>query len=287
MTEQTERITFTSAEGFPLVADCWGDPNRDPVLFMHGGGQTRHSWGGAARRLAMRGWHTITVDGRGHGESGWSKEGNYDLDDYVADFCCILEQIGRKTAVVGASLGGRTGLVGIGEGLEASSRALILVDIAPRTEKEGVARIRQFMRANLDGFASVEDAADAVAVYRQHRSRPKDIEGLKKNLRYKEDGRWYWHWDPKFLNRQDWADSGRRNRLHNAAQNLGLPTLLIRGGGSDVVSPEGVREFLDLVPHAAFVDVAGAGHMVAGDKNDVFTDAVEGFLTDSVDSAAA
>lgn len=271
-------IAFQSSEGFPIAADTYGDPSHDPVLFMHGGGQTRHAWGGAAAALAKHGWYTISMDHRGHGDSGWSEDANYELDYFVEDFHTVQEQIGRRMVVCGASLGGRTALLGLGGGNQDLTSALILVDIAPKTEPKGVARIQQFMRANLDGFPDLEAAADAVAAYREHRSRPKDISGLKKNLRLKADGRWYWHWDPKYIDQRDREDPSRVERVREVTPNIKVPTLLIRGGSSDVVSPEGVKDFLDLLPTAQFIDVADAGHMVAGDKNDIFTDAVMEFL---------
>ena len=271
-------IAFQSSEGFPIAADAYGDPSHDPVLFMHGGGQTRHAWGGAAAALAKHGLYTISMDHRGHGDSGWSEDANYELDYFVEDFHTVQEQIGRRMVVCGASLGGRTALLGLGGGNQDLTSALILVDIAPKTEPKGVARIQQFMRANLDGFPDLEAAADAVAAYREHRSRPKDISGLKKNLRLKADGRWYWHWDPKYIDRRDREDPSRVERVREVTPNIKVPTLLIRGGSSDVVSPEGVKDFLELLPTAQFIDVADAGHMVAGDKNDIFTDAVMEFL---------
>ena len=271
-------IAFQSSEGFPIAADAYGDPSHDPVLFMHGGGQTRHAWGGAAAALAKHGWYTISMDHRGHGDSGWSEDANYELDYFVEDFHTVQEQIGRRMVVCGASLGGRTALLGLGGGNQDLTSALILVDIAPKTEPKGVARIQQFMRANLDGFPDLEAAADAVAAYREHRSRPKDISGLKKNLRLKADGRWYWHWDPKYIDRRDREDPSRVERVREVTPNIPVPTLSIRGGSSDVVSPEGVKDFLELLPTAQFIDVADAGHMVAGDKNDIFTDAVMEFL---------
>ncbi len=156
----------------------------------------------------------------------------------------------------------------------------------------GVARIRAFMRQGLDGFADLESAADAIATYNPHRPRPKDLSGLKKNLRLKDDGRWYWHWDPRFMALQEPQEEGldgipssrmvQAERLEEAARHITVPTLLVRGGSSDLLSEEGAAHMLSLVPHARQVDVSGAGHMVAGDRNDHFNSAVTEFLEHDV-----
>jgi pimeloyl-ACP methyl ester carboxylesterase len=67
-------------------------------------------------------------------------------------------------------------------------------------------------------------------------------------------------------------------RLGAAASSLRLPTLLVRGGESDVLSVDDSIRFLDLVPHAEFASVAGAHHMVAGDDNAVFENVLGDFL---------
>src|SRR5262249_19237717 len=117
-----------------------------------------------------------------------------------------------------------------------------------------------------------------IASYIPHRPRPTDLRGLAKNLRLGSDGRYRWHWDPSFAN----PNRVRRDpeRFLRAARGLKVPTMLVRGKMSDVVSDDTTTEFLACVPHAKYVDVAGAGHMVAGDRNDVFSKAVTGFLTE-------
>ena len=249
------------------------------MLLLHGGGQTRHAWGGTGAALGRRGWHALALDLRGHGDSEWPADGDYTLEALVDDLAASLGALGRPAAVVGASLGGLTGLVAVGERSMEGISALVLVDVAPRLEPEGVSRIVEFMSARLDGFATLEEAAEAVAGYAPHRPRPASLEGLRKNLRRGEDGRWRWHWDPRLVTGELRPSASRDpDRLAAAARRVRIPTLLVRGRMSDVVSPEGVREFLELVPHAGFVDVSGAGHMVAGDDNDAFTRAVVEFL---------
>jgi pimeloyl-ACP methyl ester carboxylesterase len=277
-----EPVEFRTHEGIILRGDAWGSPEAKPVLLLHGGGQTRQSWGRTAAWLGRAGRRAICLDARGHGESDWSPDGRYSLWDFAEDLRRVVEVLGERPAVVGASLGGITALLAESRFGPEFLSELVLVDITPRTEPEGVERIIEFMRAKPEGFESVEEAAEAVAGYLPHRRRPKDASGLERNLRRGEDGRWRWHWDRRIL---EMGNLGREEGgnvdsglLSEAARSLRIPTLLVRGQLSDIVSPEGVEEFLSLAPHAEFVDVSDAGHMVAGDSNDVFTEAVSGFL---------
>ncbi|MGE3144464.1 MAG: alpha/beta fold hydrolase [Pseudorhodoplanes sp.] len=280
--------TFTGAAGNKLSADVFGDKG-DPVILLHGGGQTRHAWRSTASEIARTGHVAYALDQRGHGDSEWVADGGYDFADFAADLAIVARELARrsgsKPSVIGASLGGIASLVAEanaereGEGLFSS---LVLVDITPRVNAEGVANIHGFMRAHArEGFASIEDAADAVARYLPHRPRPKSNEGLKKNLRLSPDGRWRWHWDPRFIEgMRRHPDSRERNEamLIEAARRIRIPALLVRGSSSELVQEAHVKEFMQLVPHAEYVDVSGARHMVAGDKNDHFSTAVLGFL---------
>ena len=101
---------------------------------------------------------------------------------------------GRKPIAIGASLGGLTALLAEGEAAESLFAALVVIDIAPRMDPSGVARITGFMRGHRQGFASLAEAAEAVAAYRAQRPRPGNLDGLRKNLRKGPDGRYRWHW---------------------------------------------------------------------------------------------
>lgn len=265
-----------------LVADEFAvaEP-RGTVLLLHGGGQTRHSWKGTAHKLAAAGWTAVSFDARGHGDSSWATDGDYSMDVLVGDLVAIVERY-PNPVFVGASLGGLTSLVGIGEG-QVAGRGIVLVDVAPRLSVAGTERIGAFMREHAEtGFADLGEVAEAVAAYNPTRSRPASVEGLRRNVRLRGDGRWYWHWDPAFMTGHavEATRDEREDRLRAAAQGVAVPALIVRGKQSDVLTEEGVRDFLGLVPHARFVDVGGAGHMVAGDDNDVFNEAVIDFLAD-------
>ncbi|GAA4546901.1 alpha/beta hydrolase [Pseudonocardia xishanensis] len=276
-----EHIVLDGTAG-KLAGDRWPaqGERRGAALLLHGGGQTRHSWFRTAQALAAAGWEATALDARGHGDSEWAPDGDYGTDALNADLVAVVDQLGEPALLVGASMGGMTALVSQGEhgGL---ARALVLVDIVPKVEPAGVQRILDFMGANPDGFASLDEVAAAVHAYNPHRKRPPNPEGLRKNVRLRENGRWYWHWDPAFLRI---TDEPRRSSNHEraaaAARRITVPTLLVRGAQSDIVSEDGVRELLELIPGSKHVDVSATGHMVAGDDNDVFTRTVLDFLAE-------
>ena len=276
-----EHKRLKASDGLMVAADCFGDPTHPPALLLHGGGQTRHSWSGTARRLAEAGWYAVSADLRGHGESDWDPTGEYGNTGFRDDAIAVARSFDRPPVMIGASLGGISSLLAIAHAGNDLASALVLVDIATRMEVDGATRIMEFMQGGAeDGFATLEEVADAVSAYNPHRPRPKDISGLEKNLRRGEDGRYRWHWDPTFMKPAPLKEDSliSPDILDAAAAKLELPTLLVRGKSSDLLSEEGARTFLEQVPHARFADVSGAGHMVAGDRNDLFSDAVLDFL---------
>ena len=277
-------VKFNVCEGLKLAADVKGAWTGHPVLLLHGGGQTRNAWKGTGRVLAYEGFFSVAVDLRGHGESDWSPEANYTLDACAADIAAIVRALGRKVAIVGASLGGLASLHTIGKSPDLECSALVLVDVAPKTRATGRHRIKEFMRANPGGFASVAEAADSVSQYLPHRPRPSDLSGLTKNLRLKKDGRYYWHWDPRLF------DGGLTDSINEAREGLELsaattsvPLLLVRGTNSEIVSEEDAAAFRSVAPQAEYVEVPSAHHMVAGDNNDIFSRIVVQFLNQHID----
>ena len=263
--------------GLTLAGDSWGDSSGPLVILQHGGGQTRHAWKGTGVTLAAAGYHAVAFDARGHGDSDWAANGDYTQDAMVDDLVAVTDAVGGgRPVLVGASMGGGTSLVAAGEGY-VDATALVLVDIAPRLELDGAAKIQAFMSKGGDGFATLQEVADAIADYQPHRPRPRQLDGLAKNVRLGEDGRYHWHWDPRFrTGPRDMEE--RRKRLETCTRQLELPTLLVRGGLSDILTEEGAQEFIGLCPHAEYVNVPGAAHMVAGDRNDIFGAAVVDFL---------
>jgi pimeloyl-ACP methyl ester carboxylesterase len=275
-----------------LAADRWEPAPRagrhGAVVLLHGGGQTRHSWRRTGQRLADSGWTAIALDARGHGESDWDSDGDYGIEALVSDLLAVVGGLRERPVLVGASAGGLTSLIAQGERPELA-RALVLVDVTPRIELDGAAEVTNFMRSGADGFASLDEAAEAVVAYNPHRAQPPGVDGLRKNLRQVGD-RWYWHWDPRFLSGASRPGSKSVEaqlleltaRAEAAARAISVPTLLVRGAESRIVSPATAHELRQLIPAARQLDVSGAGHMVAGDDNDVFCGGLLEFLETEV-----
>jgi pimeloyl-ACP methyl ester carboxylesterase len=280
---KSERTIFDGFEGVRLVADVRGDPNDWPVLFLHGGGQTRFAWGRTAETVANNGWRTIALDLRGHGDSDWAPTGDYSKTSFCADIVAVADAVGKPPVLVGASLGGTSAMLAEGTSDRTVSSGLVLVDITPNPNPEGVLRIQRFMASGLEGFATLEEAAAAIASYTPNREKPFNPAGLRKVLR-ERDGRWYWHWDPAFIEhgRTEAVANRLSGLLDVAMNNIHVPTLLVRGLLSDVVTQKNVDELVTRLPGATVVSVEGAAHMIAGDQNDAFSTAVVEFLTKQI-----
>jgi pimeloyl-ACP methyl ester carboxylesterase len=285
-----EPFSIRGPAGVRIVADRLGDPQARAVVFLHGAGQTRRSWSKAAAAVAQRGWQAVTVDLRGHGESDWSSEADYRVVSFAGDVHEVLRKLPPQPVLVGASLGGFTSMLLAGELSPGIASAVVLVDIVPHMDQSGGMRILAFMAERMEaGFGSLGEVADALAEYNPHRRRPTDLDGLTANLRRRGD-RWYWHWDPQFISGTaafqpfETTDPDRMYAAVDTILRGGVPMLLVRGQMSDLVSQVRAEEFLARFPQVEFTDVRGAGHMVAGDRNDIFAGAVLDFLARHVDA---
>jgi pimeloyl-ACP methyl ester carboxylesterase len=281
-TADATMIEFIMSDGVRLVGEAYGAPGAPAILFAHGGGQTRYAWTSVARRLGAAGWRTLALDLRGHGDSDWAPDGNYRHERYGQDLVDVARTMGNSPVVVGASLGGNSAMLAAGTFGRESFRALVLVDVTPRLDKEGVDRILAFMDRYIDaGFGSLEEAAEAITGYLPgRRGRQSNVASLERYLRRREDGRYRWHWDPLFVR----GDTDSRlspaqvETIAQAVRHIDIPILLVRGSNSELVGEEAVADFFEMAPHAEFHDVAGAGHMIVGDRNDVFAETLAGFL---------
>ena len=273
-------MKFKVSSGLNIEATALGNPDDPLVILLHGGGQTRHAWGGTAEKLSQAGFYAVAIDLRGHGDSDWSQEGDYAIESYKEDLVSIIHQLGKDASLIGASLGGMVSLSTAGDKeCRDICNALVMVDIGIYPNEDGSNEILNFMSSGSKGFSSLEEASDSIASYLPHREKPKDISGLKKNLRLKEDGRYYWHWDPRFLDSRP-KDMSEDYRQRQKAFALGVeaPTLLIKGAMSNILTQKEVEDFLGIIKHSEFIEIKNAAHMVAGDRNDIFAAEAIDFL---------
>lgn len=265
----TAKRIILPGDGVDMVADAYGDPTAPPVCFFHGGGQSRRSWAGSARRVASAGYYGLSFDLRGHGDSGWASDGDYLLEAYGRDVEAIVASLARPTALVGASRGGQSALVG-GSRRPDQVRLIMLADVAPQIVDTGVDNIRDFFRASDGGFASLEDAADAL---HHHLGQPRlpNVSGLAKSMR-KQGDRLFWHWDPRSTLPEFLHPASEGDALLAAAQRVTTPVVLVKAELSDILSDESVATFQRLTPQLQVEIAHGVGHMFTGDHNDAFAE---------------
>jgi pimeloyl-ACP methyl ester carboxylesterase len=274
----TAAVSVVARDGVRLAASRF--PGRGPgVLLAHGFGQTRQAWSQTQQRLAAAGRGSLAWDARGHGESDRNPASSpYSGPQLVDDVLAAAEAIGAAPVLVGASMGGLTGLMAQASGRAFS--AMVLVDITPRWEAAGVERILGFMNAHPDGFDSFEHAADQIAEYLPHRRERKTPAQLTHLLSARPDGRLQWHWDPRLMSEFIPGTDALQAQIEDACATLDIPVLLVSGGRSDLVTDRTVQHFLELAPHAGHVRLPHATHMVAGDDNDAFADTLIRYLNE-------
>jgi pimeloyl-ACP methyl ester carboxylesterase len=262
-------LTFPSFDATTLAArQCDGVAGATPVLLAHGFGQTLESWSGTQAHLSAAGFPSLAFDMRGHGRSGRNAADlRYHEAQFVADLHAAADHLPDGAVLVGASMGGLTGL--LAQAQRPRFAALVLVDVTPRWESAGVERIRGFMEARPSGFADYAEASEAIGAFLPHRRERKTPDQLRHLLR-ERDGRLHWHWDPRLLHEFVADSDALQAHVAAAARRVDVPVLLISGGRSDLVSDRTVADFLALVPHARHERIADATHMVAGDDNDAF-----------------
>lgn len=261
-------IVRFNGDGLQLVGEAFGDPAAPPVLFFHGGGQSRSAWRGSARIVGDAGFYGVTFDLRGHGSSDWAADGDYLVDAFGRDIEVLLQQFARPVTLVGASRGGQASLIG-GSRHPDRVRLIMIADVAPLMRDEGVNGIRAFFAEGEAGFATLDQAADSLA---RHLNQPRmtDAARLARSMRQDGDGYWHWRWDPatghlKFLHPPSEGEA-----ILAAAERTTSPIVLVRAELSHLLTDHGVARFRELTPQLQVVTAKGVGHMFTADRNDAF-----------------
>jgi pimeloyl-ACP methyl ester carboxylesterase len=253
-----------SAGGLTLSYLDWGGPAAQPLLFLHGGALTAHTWDVVC--LALRGaYRCLALDLRGHGESEHAADGDYRLDAFAGDVHAVLDALGLELPVlVGNSLGGQAAL------LAAAARAdlggVVLVDVGPSPGRTASARIVRAIDAP-EEFATLDDVVRRAAVLNPAREPAALRDSLPNNLRTLPNGRLTWKYDWRaFAGLTDEVFEQRAELLWSALDRLRCPLLVVRGGDSDVLTDAQVEELRARHPSVETDVVADAGHTIQGDN---------------------
>jgi esterase len=251
----------------------WGGEGHREILFLHGGGLTAHTWDVVCDVLHAR-YRCLSVDLRGHGDSEWSSDGRYLVEDHVADIERVVAGLRLSQFVLaGMSLGGTAGLLYAGskpKGLV----GLVLVDTGYGLRTPG-ARVREFMSGPAE--ADFEDFVERAAAFNPRRSREQLRRSLRKSLRELPDGRWAWKYDPRTLSPAVDIES-LRGKLTAAAKEVDCPTLVLRGGESDMFHDEDAAALAALIPEGRWRRIDGAGHTIQGDRPQELAQALVEFV---------
>lgn len=243
-------------------SDAGGDGR--PVLFVHGFSHTRCVWEPLARGLAPQ-YRPIAVDLRGHGESGWSPEGHYDIHDYASDLPATLDALGVERAIVVAhSLGGNAATL-FAASVPERVEALVLVDTGPALSLSGVLHIAGDAEALLRSCTSIDAFRDRLALIHPNADPALLTRMAETGLVRRRDGRFEPALDPGVLSGtcapEELAEF--EQQLWDELAKIRCATLVVRGGRSALLGVEAAGKMVDdVLPHGRLETLATAGHSV-------------------------
>ncbi len=254
----------------------WGDPEAEPVLLLHGGNQSSHSWDLVSLHLADR-YHVYALDQRGHGDSEWARDADYGPEAMATDALHLLAQEGLESPIiVGHSMGGRVTMT-LSAREPALPRALVIVDSGPQFEAEGAKMIRNFITANVE-FDSIDAFVDRVQAYDPFRTRAHMERTARYNLLQRADGKYISKSD-RVLHQADGRPGPARPEFgDDQVARMTSPTLVVRGERSNILAPEAAEKFASDLPNGSLVTVPECGHNVHTQNTPGFLEAIGPFL---------
>ena len=255
----------------------WGVPGAPPIVLLHGGHQSAHSWDLVSLYLAQR-FHVFALDQRGHGDSEWPRDAEYTNDAMSRDAEAFIAALGLvRPIVMGHSMGGRNALL-LTRRSAPLLRGLVVVDVGPEVSDRGREVIAGFVQANQE-FDGLEEFVENVRKYDPYRSREHIERTVRYNMLQRADGKYISKCDatPRRLGLVR-GSGPQENITLEDARRFDLPVLLVRGANSRILTPEAAERFRDALPQGELVTVPDCGHNVHGQNTKGFIAAIEGFL---------
>ena len=269
---------FVTANGMRFHYLEWGSAANPPMLLLHGFAQTCHSWDFVALGFSDD-YRVIVLDQRGHGDSDWAADGDYSPETQQNDISAVVNEIGLEDfTLMGLSMGGRNSFTYAANNPD-RVRALVIVDAGPQNMQQGTQNIRNFVQQD-DELDSVDAFVERVLKYNPRRA-PEQIRGsIMHNLKQLPNGKWTWKYDKRLRRpgRRMGSDPETEKRLWGYLEALQCPTLLVRGGASDIIAMDTAEKMRNVIPNSQMATIEGAGHLVMGDSPAGFQRAVTEFL---------
>ena len=255
----------------------WGTEGKSPILFLHGGALTAHTWDLCC--LALRAdYHCLALDQRGHGDSDWAPDADYSISAQREDVKGFAEAVGLDQFVlVGMSMGAINGLAYAIAYPETLS-ALVLIDAGPNVRRSGSRRIRDFVNGGTKP-ETLEEIIERAMSFNPRRDPLILRRSLMHNLRQQTDGTWIWKYDRRrFQQMGGDQHAAERRGLADGLARVTCPTLVVRGRESDVFHDEDAERLAGSLPDGRWVTIPKAGHTVQGDNPKDLAAALRDFL---------
>ena len=255
----------------------WGTKGLRPILFLHGGALTAHTWDLCC--LALRDeFHCVALDQRGHGDTDWAPDADYSIGAQREDIRGFADRLGfDRFVLVGQSMGAINGLAFAVTHPERLS-ALVMIDAGPEVRRRGSSRIREFVNGGAKP-ETLEEIIERALAFNPRRDRQILRRSLMHNLRQQPDGSWSWKYDRRRFQRLDHdTHLAERRRLADDLANVTCPALVVRGAESDVFHQDDAERLAKNFPDGRQVAVAQAGHTVQGDNPRDLVAALREFL---------
>lgn len=230
-----------------------GAPDKPTLILVHKIEGHAHTFDHIASEFT-RDYRVIALDMRGHGDSAWSPEGAYLVEDHVKDLAAIIQELGlRRVTLWGNSTGGR--VVQVYAGLNPGNvERVISEDVGPERPQNISDNFARRVAREANGWAS-ENELIAELIKRSPRT-PEAI--LRNHVRFatkrREDGRIIWKRDPNLV--KGFVET----ELWQYVSKIKSPIIYVLGGASPIVPPETQQKLKTTLPNAEVVVMPGLGH---------------------------
>jgi pimeloyl-ACP methyl ester carboxylesterase len=260
-----------TANGLRLHYLEWGDPAKPPMILLHGIARHAHTFDHIAPAFA-RDHHIVALDLRGHGDSAWSPEGAYLVQDYVKDLEALVAQLKfRDLTLLGNSTGGR--VVQVFAGLHPDLVARIVVeDVGPERPRNIADAFARRVEQEAAGWASEDELVAQLTVANMRTPEPVLRTYAHFGVKPGPGGRLVWKRDPNLV--KGFVET----ELWDSVSKITAPALYVIGGGSRIVPPETQKRLADTLRNCRIVVMPGLGHYPDEEDTEGFLAIVQPFL---------